>query len=277
VQLKGGSVHVGLYPLHGGSAQGGDLVLLHDMSYIERRSLDTRRYLIAFMVGLGLAIAFITMAVAQLSWRGWVSGVRAIMRGEGLVRPLLLAPAPELAPFAAELRARLRDLEDEYRRAQGPEIEWNPERLRILLRTHLRGDQVIVVSNREPYIHERSENGIVVKRPASGLVTAVEPVMRACSGTWIAHGSGSADRQAVDRYDRVRVLPRRSRATTTASPTRACGRCATWPTCVRCSASPTGSITGQSMSVSPMPWLLKRTWRTRWCWCRTTTLHCCRT
>jgi trehalose 6-phosphate synthase len=206
VRLEGGSVHVGLQPLQGGGAQEGDLVLLHDMSYIERRSLDTRRYLIVFIVALGLAIAFITVVVAQLSWRGWVSGVRAILRGEGLVRPLL-APAPELAPFAADLRARLRDLEDEYRRAQGPEVEWGPERLRALLHTHLRGDQVIVVSNREPYIHERGDNGVVVKRPASGLVTAVEPVMRACSGTWIAHGSGSADREVVDRHDRVRVPP----------------------------------------------------------------------
>jgi trehalose-6-phosphate synthase len=66
---------------------------------------------------------------------------------------------------------------------------------------------VIVVSNREPYIHEHERDGIVVKRPASGLVTAVEPVMRACSGTWIAHGSGSADRDVVDADDRVRVPP----------------------------------------------------------------------
>jgi trehalose-6-phosphate synthase len=82
---------------------------------------------------------------------------------------------------------------------------------------------------------------VVVKRPASGLVTAVEPVMRACSGTWIAHGSGSADREVVDRSDRVgraaragRLLAaphladaeRRSRATTTASPTKGM-----WPLC----------------------------------------------
>jgi hypothetical protein len=105
---------------------------------------------------------------------------------------------PELAPLAADLRARLRDLEDEYRRSQGPDAEWTAERLRTLLRTQLSGDQVIVVSNREPYIHERGAGGVVVKRPASGLVTAVEPVMRACSGTWIAHGSGSADRDVVD-------------------------------------------------------------------------------
>ncbi|MDE2434243.1 MAG: trehalose-6-phosphate synthase, partial [Burkholderiales bacterium] len=102
---------------------------------------------------------------------------------------------------------RLRDLEDEYRRSLGPETNWDPERLRALLRSQLRGDELIVVSNREPYIHEQTDHGIVVKRPASGLVTAVEPVMRACSGTWIAHGSGSGDRASVDAHDRVRVPP----------------------------------------------------------------------
>jgi alpha,alpha-trehalose-phosphate synthase [UDP-forming] len=181
------------------------LVLLQDMSFIERRSEDTRRYLIGLIAALGLVIALITMVVAQLSWRGWVSGVRAILRGEGLLSPLM--PAPELAPFAADLRARLRDMEDEFRRSQGTQSDWTAERLRSLLSTQLNGDQVIVVSNREPYIHERSADGIVVKRPASGLVTAVEPVMRACSGTWVAHGSGSADRDVVDAADRVRVPP----------------------------------------------------------------------
>ncbi len=182
------------------------LVLLHDLSFIERRSQDTRNYLIGLIAALGLVIALITVVVAQVSWRGWVKGVRAIMRGEGLLTPLLPGP-PELAPFAADLRARLRDLEDEYRRAQGPDAEWTAERLRTLLRTQLSGDQVIVVSNREPYIHETGAAGVVVKRPASGLVTAVEPVMRACSGTWVAHGSGSADREVVDGHDRVRVPP----------------------------------------------------------------------
>jgi trehalose 6-phosphate synthase len=184
----------------------GRLVLVHDLSFIDRRSQDTRRYLIGLIAALGVAIAFITVIVAQLSWRGWINGARALMRGEGILSPLL--PVPELAPLAADLRARLRDLEDEYRRSQGPEAEWTAERLRALLRTQLSGDQVIVVSNREPYIHEHHDGGIVVKRPASGLVVAVEPVMRACGGTWVAHGSGSADREVVGADDRVAVPPR---------------------------------------------------------------------
>jgi trehalose 6-phosphate synthase len=152
-------------------------------------------------------IATITVIVAQLSWRGWVVGARALLRGEGLVLPLL--PAPELAPLADDLRARIQDLEDEYRRSMGPAVEWNPERLRWLLQTQLRGDQVIVVSNREPYLHEKTPTGVTVRRPASGLVSAVEPVMRACSGTWIAHGSGSADREVVDSHDRFPAPPGR--------------------------------------------------------------------
>jgi alpha,alpha-trehalose-phosphate synthase [UDP-forming] len=205
LKLAGGSVQVGMHAVNGEAGHLSDLVILHDLSFIERRSQDTQKYLIILIAGLGLTMALITVVVAQLSWRGWVSGARALLRGEGLLTPMV--PSPELAPIAFDLRARLRDLEDEYRRSQGPDATWNPERLRNLLRTQLRGDQVIVVSNREPYIHEMGPDGVVVRRPASGLVTAVEPVMRACSGTWIAHGSGDADAQVVDAHDRVQVPP----------------------------------------------------------------------
>jgi len=205
LELATGAVHVGVHPINPERPNAGSLVLLHDLSFVDRRSQDTRQYMVIFIIGLGLVVALITVVVAQLSWRGWVSGMRGILRGEGLIRPLL--PPPELQPLATEVRARLRDLEDEFRRSEGLVTEWNPERLRALLHTQLRGDQVIVVSNREPYIHERGDDGIVVRRPASGLVTAVEPVMRACSGTWIAHGSGSADRDVVDARDRLGVPP----------------------------------------------------------------------
>jgi hypothetical protein len=203
--VAGGAAHVGFHPIRDDTDVVAHLVVLHDLSFIDRRSQDTRRYLIIFIAGLGLAIALITMVVAQLSWRGWINGVRGILRGEGLVRPWL--STPEMAPFAADIRAHFRDLEDEYRRSLGRRPNGIRRRLRALLRAQLSGDQVIVVSNREPYIHEKTADGVVVKRPASGLVTAVEPVMRACSGTWIAHGGGSADRTTVDRQDRVRVPP----------------------------------------------------------------------
>jgi len=207
IQIRGGPVQVGAHEVVGAAGPVAELVLLHDFSFIEKRSQDTRRYLIGMIAGLGAVIALITVIVAQLSWRGWVSGARALLRGEGLIRPMA-STSGELAPLAIDLRARLRDLEDAYRRSLGPESPWNAERLRLLLRTQLRGDEVIVVSNREPYLHELAvEGSVVLRRPASGLVTAIEPVMRACSGTWIAHGSGTADRSMVDANDRLRVPP----------------------------------------------------------------------
>jgi len=205
LSIEGGPVHVSVHPVTSEAGPVGQLVLMHDLSFIERRSQDTRRYLVILIAGLGAVIALMTLIVAQLSWRGWIAGARALLHGEGLLRPM--TPSPELAPLAADLRERLREVEDEYKRLQGADADWSPRRLQTLLRTQLRGDQVIVVSNREPYIHEMRNGQLEIHRPASGLVTAVEPVMRACSGTWIAHGSGSGDRQAVDRNDRVSLPP----------------------------------------------------------------------
>ena len=66
---------------------------------------------------------------------------------------------------------------------------------------------VIVISNREPYAHEFEDGAVVVRQPASGLVTGIEPLLRNCGGTWIAHGGGSADRLMADRMGRVAVPP----------------------------------------------------------------------
>jgi trehalose 6-phosphate synthase len=83
---------------------------------------------------------------------------------------------------------------------------WTARWLRSALHTHFNGQQVIVVANREPCVHEIEPDGSIVERhPISGLVTALDPVLRATGGTWIAHGSGSADRATVDRCDRLQV------------------------------------------------------------------------
>jgi len=78
----------------------------------------------------------------------------------------------------------------------------------LTLSRHLHGERVVIVANREPYMHQYAADGsIKVIHPASGLVTALEPIMRACSGVWVAHGSGNADRAVVDAQSRVRVPP----------------------------------------------------------------------
>jgi trehalose 6-phosphate synthase len=202
-----GPLRISVKPLAAENAPAGRLVILHDMSFVERRSAETRQYLFYFFIGLAILVSLITVVIAQLSWRGWEQGVRSLLRGEGLLRPVnqpASADQPEFGPIAKDLRALIRDLDAEHR-SRGDERAWTPETLRALLHQELRGQEVIVVSNREPYIHVRHGSEVLVQRPASGLVTALEPIMRACSGTWIAHGSGSADRDVVDSHDRIRV------------------------------------------------------------------------
>lgn len=82
---------------------------------------------------------------------------------------------------------------------------WTKEELQKAIKRELGDYELIVLSNREPYIHTFKEEQIKVWRPTGGAVTALDPVMRACGGTWIAHGSGSADKKVVDEYDRIRV------------------------------------------------------------------------
>ncbi len=79
------------------------------------------------------------------------------------------------------------------------------DELKQVINKELGNYKMIVVSNREPYIHTQEAGKIKVLRPSGGAVTALDPVMRACGGTWIAHGSGNADRKVVDKDDRIRV------------------------------------------------------------------------
>jgi trehalose 6-phosphate synthase len=84
---------------------------------------------------------------------------------------------------------------------------WTKESLQQLVAQRMRGFKFIAVSNREPYIHEHRHGQIECIKPASGLTTAIDPIMRASGGVWIAHGSGTADRIAVDARHHVRVPP----------------------------------------------------------------------
>jgi trehalose 6-phosphate synthase len=84
---------------------------------------------------------------------------------------------------------------------------WTREGLNDLVREKLSGYLFVVVSNREPYIHTFAGRKIVTQVPASGLTTALDPVMQVCGGTWVASGRGDADREVVDKDSKVSVPP----------------------------------------------------------------------
>lgn len=206
--LASGTVHLSLLPIQDDAgATAGRLALVHDMSYVDRRAAETRAATFLVFAVAGLLAAGATILASRFSWTSWSNELR-----RHLAAPFRAASGPASAaqraflPVLSDVRELIQRLSSEE--SSSTSGRWTPERLRGVLRSRLHGEGVIVVANREPYIHDRSPDGSIrVVYPASGLVTALEPVMRACSGTWIAHGSGSADRATVDARDRLRVPP----------------------------------------------------------------------
>jgi hypothetical protein len=125
----------------------------------------------------------------------------------------LLPIAREMAPLAETLRQARAAAEVEARLRNTNESLWTAQRLADRVRKKLDGSNLFVVSNREPYVHSRHGEEIRVTVPASGLVTAIEPILCACRGTWIAQGSGNADAETVDEQDRLQVPPDEPRYT----------------------------------------------------------------
>jgi trehalose 6-phosphate synthase len=199
VPLPGGNVHISAIPVADQGELLGFVVLVHDLSFVERREAKTRQFLLIAFAFLAVAASVAAIIASRLSWRGWSNQLRHFLKG-----------GTERAEFQPILRD-VRDLVDRIVAEKDSDREggdWTPQRLKQTLNRYLHGERVVIVANREPYIHQRQKDGgITVVHPASGLVTALEPVMRACSGVWIAHGGGSADRETVDRNDRVRVPP----------------------------------------------------------------------
>jgi trehalose 6-phosphate synthase len=200
-----GTVQVSRFPVPG-APPGGFVLIAHDLSFADRRRSTVRDYLIAF-VGVGavvLALGFV--AAAWWSLRRWSGALISDIRSRRFLEDAKSATTS--LPILSQVRQVMRELE----RSQRLEIEyrenWTPVALQQVARENLAGAEILIVSNREPYIHNFDAQGTPhVQVPASGMVTALEPVVRACSGTWIAHGSGSADRAVVDARDGVAVPP----------------------------------------------------------------------
>jgi len=199
-RVEGGLVHLTVRPLAEEGTALGWLVLVHDLSFLERREAAMRRFTAGAFGVVALIASFLTFAVRRLAWRSWTRELRGLLVPQAGPRK----PSKTFQPLLQDVRQLVTELAAE----QGAGGRWSPERLRRVLTESLEGEGVVIVANREPYVHERPAGGeLRVVHPASGLVTALEPVMRACSGTWIAHGSGSADREVVDARDRISVPP----------------------------------------------------------------------
>jgi len=210
-------VYLYAVPLQRGGKTAGALLIIFETSYINFRVLLTVRDALLtalletlLISGLALVLVRSTFLEPLMRTAKWLRTLRA---GETQI-PASLPQGEifdqlnkEMSHLARDLGAARAAAAEEAQLRETHASVWTAERLRISLQSKLKGKPLFVVSNREPYMHVKGERGPEALVPASGLVTALEPVLVATDGTWVAHGSGNADRETVDGSDRLRVPP----------------------------------------------------------------------
>ena len=154
---------VAAYPL---SAPADDvrLVILHDYADVEERREQARLFIVLAAIGIAFGGAALASLVAFSIMRRWTMSVRRAIEDarEGRTEDMKHTPTE----IGSEIRQALSELDFARRTIDTVHTEWNPETLRIALANELPGSEVIVVSNREPYIHNLDENGeMKVQRP----------------------------------------------------------------------------------------------------------------
>jgi trehalose 6-phosphate synthase len=222
LRIHSAPFHYYAAPLHMDDAGMGALLIVQDASYITQATWRAWKDVSLRVLVQICLIVLTTVIMFQRSVMKPIARTAAWMRArrkgettetefpEGDMFQSLAREANCLVSSLAEARA---SAEQEARLRDAGANSWTAQRLAVYVQSKLNGSRLFVLSNREPYSHTYQGKLIDVMVPASGLVTAVEPILRACDGTWVAHGSGDADRETVDARNCLRVPPDEPRYT----------------------------------------------------------------
>ena len=198
IQTIAGQLQISDYEITGAGQAPFRAIAVQDLGFADWSKSGWRGFVVAFVGLSALGLALLVSFVIWWLLRRWATLLLSDIRSGRLLDD---ARSPGVSwPILSQVRRLLRDAEERQRLEIDYRENWTPQALRQVVQKQLESSQVITVSNRQPYSHWRNAAGqIQVQVPASGMVTALEPIMRACSGVWIAHGSGNADREAVRR------------------------------------------------------------------------------
>jgi len=194
----------------------GAIAVLQDASHLEHAEWDRWSYNAVRFLVLALVISVIIALIVKFSITRPMAEIsqwtRALRSGRPVPPPRNVADANMFGPLALEVSRLARSMQRAQAAAEqeaalrlAGESIWTEERLKQFVQMQMNGRLLVVVSNREPVSHVWRGGQIHAQAPASGLVTAMDPVMRACGGVWVAHGSGDADRETVDGRGRIGV------------------------------------------------------------------------
>jgi alpha,alpha-trehalose-phosphate synthase [UDP-forming] len=214
-----GGKHMFIYPelVSLGDSGSARIVLFSDVAYIDLQLFQIWRRTLLRVLVQTILISLVTLLVIRWNFvdplsqlADWMKKLRSGETQDSMppLRGDLFAPiAKEASSLAKNLQAARKSAENEARLRQQGESLWTPERLKELIKMKMEGRPLFVVSNREPYMHIKEGKEIRAIVPAGGLVTALDPILKAAGGTWIAHGSGEADFEVTDGHNRIKVPP----------------------------------------------------------------------
>ena len=217
VRREDGTYYVHVTPLHEDGRVIGALAVAQDATYIDESISDIwRDNLVRGLFQILIFAVAIFILVRLVFYRAitrMVASLQAARKGHFGVDAAPVSSFFE--PLAGEISKVTRSLhqarhaasEEARMRLEKIDSPWTAERLKEFIKMYLKDRPIFVVSNREPYVHTKTKNGTRWSVPAGGAVTALESVMEACGGTWIAHGSGDADKSVVDADDKIAVPP----------------------------------------------------------------------
>jgi len=220
VTVHGNKYYVYASPLQENKSVVGALIVVQNAGYIDKELRDlwisdlTRLFIQAFL--LAILILIILRWLILLPIRNLVDSLQRTRKGDKKRRNIAkVFDNPILGPLIKEIgsmqqnliEARIAASEEARLRLKKFDSPWTTERLKAFVTDILKDRKIFVVSNREPYVHTKEGNTIDYHFPASGMVTAIEPIMQATGGMWIAYGSGNADKLVVDQSDSIGVPP----------------------------------------------------------------------
>lgn len=193
--------------------------IIHDTSYVSIRVSNLWKRLSITLVILIVSIFLILFFIQRqffflpvkritkwfhLFQKGETDGYNSIKESGELGKF-----ASEVEQLALSLRVARRTISEKASAQLLAEELWTKDKLKNLIHAKLGENALYVVSNREPFMHIHDPGTGETKciKPVGGVVTALHPVLSACGGTWIAHGSGNADKKNVNSKDKLGVPP----------------------------------------------------------------------
>ena len=211
---KGLTLHNLIHPLKDRSGTLlGTLTVVHEASYINERVTSLITWTTLTVAILALFISAMTYFFSRRSFQrsidkllGWMTSERETAVLPPPTESLLKPVAREVEKLTARLRSARETAQEVSQEKQVTNL-WTAARLKAHALTLIGNQNLIVVSNREPYMHVKEQGRVKVMIPASGLVTSLDPVLRATSGLWIAHGAGDGDWDVTDPEGKVLVPP----------------------------------------------------------------------